>query len=275
MSTFSKRHGLQQADAPITIRHEAPDWLRSLVVRYAYEVEFRPSNLRSILCDLLLEAPDSSNWSEFPNIDGEVHYLLSNAEWFHVYDFIELIIAALKDPVGMPGFGGNQDKMERFCDRLNEAFRRKGVGWQLVDGKIQIRGEESFEKSIRTAVTVTAASGRAVAENEFHAALQDLSRRPNPDISGSIRHAMAALECVARDVTADPNSTFGEIIKHYPGLVPSPLDKGLEKFWGYASDQARHVREGKKLDVREAELLVGIAASVATYLIKKTTMLTS
>jgi hypothetical protein len=263
MSTFSRRHGLQQPDAPITIRNEAPEWLRSIVIRYAYEVDLRPSTLRSILCDQLLEAPDSNNWSD-PNVSFEVQQLLNRAQWYEVYDFIELIVETL-------GSHRNYDQIEKFSTKLNEAFRRKGVGWQLVEGQIQIKGEESFEQALSGAVVVTADTKRTAAENEFRKALQDLSRRPEADITGAIRHAMAALECVARDVTGDQNATLGEIIKHHPGLLPAPLDKGLEKMWGYASDRARHIREGEVVEIEEAELLVGLAGCIATYMIKKTT----
>jgi hypothetical protein len=220
-----------------------------------------PSSLRDVLCDMLLESPNLNNWSEFPNIDGEVQCLLAQAEWFRVYDFIELIIQRL---------GGRVNpEVKTFTDKLNDAFRRKGVAWQLVDGRLETRGEESFEKSVRTAITLTQESGRMVAERELHEALLDLSKRSNPDITGAIQHAMAALECVARDVTGDQNATLGELIKRNPGLLPTPLDKGVEKIWGYASDQARHVREWRPLDIREAELMVGLAGSLTTYLVKK------
>jgi hypothetical protein len=261
MSTFSKRHGFEQPDAPITIRGEAPDWLRSVIVQLAYDAGLSPSTLREILCEFLLESPNSSNWSEFPNIDNEARGLLAGAEWFRVYDFIEAIVEKL---------GGRANPaFKKFAEKLNDAFKRKGVGWQLLNGHIEIRGEESFEKSVRTAIAVTAETGRSVAERELHEALQDLSKRPTPDITGAIQHGMAALECVARDVTGEPNATLGDIIRHHPGLLPAPLDKGVEKVWGYASDQARHVREGKTPDIREAELVVGLAGSLATYLVRK------
>jgi AbiJ N-terminal domain 4 len=260
--TFSQRRGYTPPEPEITIRHDAPDWLRGIIIRVAYAAKLNPSDLREILCDLLLESPDSGNWSEFPNIDNEVQGLLARAEWFQVYDFIELIAQRLQ-----PRAFSKQ--LQDFTTKLNEAFRRKGVGWQLVGGKIEIRGEESFEKSVRTAIAVTAESGRSVAERELHEALQDLSKRPTPDITGAIQHGMAALECVARDVIGDQNATLGELIKRNPGLLPKPLDTGVEKIWGYASDQARHVREGKTLDIRDAELVVGLAGSIATYLVKK------
>ena len=270
MSTFSQRHGIEQSDAPISIRSEAPDWLRTLVVRLAYDAGLTADILREMLCTLLLESPDPGNWS-FPNLDNEVRGLLSQAEWFRVYEFVELIGHQLKNPGGIPDFGMNEEKLEQFSAKLNEAFRRKGVGWQMLDGKIEIRGEESFEQSVRTAIAVTAETGRLVASRELHEALQDLSKRPMPDITGAIQHGMAALECVARDVTGEQNATLGAIIKNHPGLLPKPLDQGVEKIWGYASDQARHVREGKTPDIREAELVVGLAGSLTTYLVKKTT----
>lgn len=36
--------------------------------------------------------------------------------------------------------------------------------------------------------------------------------------------------------------------------------------WGYASDRARHVREGDVIDTTEAELLVSVASAVCTFL---------
>ena len=107
---------------------------------------------------------------------------------------------------------------------------------------------------------------RPTAAGHLHEALQDLSRRPKPDLAGAIYHAMGCLEAVARDVTGDEKATFGEILKRYPEAVPAPLDVALSKVWGYASNEARHVQEGKKPKRSEAELIVGLAASLAGFL---------
>jgi hypothetical protein len=77
---------------------------------------------------------------------------------------------------------------------------------------------------------------------------------------------MAALECVARDVCGDERATLGEIIKRYPGTIPKPLDDSVAKAWGYASEMARHIREGQRPERKDVELIVGLAATVATYL---------
>ena len=54
-----------------------------------------------------------------------------------------------------------------------------------------------------------------------------------------------------------------------PGLLPRPLDNALAQVWGYASNEARHVEEGRQPNREEAEFLVGLAAVTATYLTKK------
>ena len=112
-------------------------------------------------------------------------------------------------------------------------------------------------------------SGRRTAAREFQEALHDLSRGPYPDLTGAIQHAMAALECVLRIFSGNEKPTMGAILKRYPGLVPSPLDGGLEKVWGYSSSVARHVREGAEPTQSEARLVVWLAGSVIVYLIEE------
>lgn len=268
--TFSDRHGYSLPEAEITIRHEAPDWLRSLIVRAAYETGLRPSDLREILCSLLFEVPDPSNWSEFPNVDNEVYSLLANAEWFQVYDFIELVADEL---IKMDQTASVSDlsPLAHFTSKLNEGFIRKGVGWKLVERRIQIRGPESFEVTVRQAKDLLEATGLQVAREEIHQALSDLSRRPAADVTGAIQHGMAALECVAREATGNPKATLGELLKKYPDLLPKPLDDALGKIWGFTSERGRHLRENDSPDIREAELVVELAGSITSYLVKKLT----
>jgi hypothetical protein len=114
------------------------------------------------------------------------------------------------------------------------------------------------------------ASERPTAAKHLHEALQDLSRRPQADLPGAAYHAMGSLECVARDLTGDPKATtLGAILKGHPGLLPKPLDTALSQVWGYASNEARHVSEGREISREEAELLFGLSAVVSTYLLRK------
>lgn len=122
---------------------------------------------------------------------------------------------------------------------------------------------------MRAAELKLAEAGFPTASQEIREALADLSRRPEPDLTGALHHAIAGLECVAREACEDPNLTLGKIIQQYPDLFPKPLDAAVEKAWGFASNQGRHLQEGGQLSRADVELVVGLAATVATYLSAK------
>lgn len=258
---FSQRRGISVRDTEIKIREDAPQHVRDGVVQIAKDVGLRPSNLRRVICRVLRVAPSEHNWSEYPNIDYEVNDLISTCEWYRVYDIIEALAESLseRDP----------ELHETFEREINLFFRETGVGWQLVDGAVEVRGPEHFEAAVDSVASQLAESASQVAQREFHEALLDLSRRPEPDITGALQHAMAGLECVAREVVGDSNATLGEILKRYPERIPKPLDVAVAKLWGFASERARHVREGGELEKTEAELVVTVAAAAATYLLRK------
>ena len=256
---FSRRYGYDNYDHEITVRDDAPGELRSVLVDMAYESGLRPSQLRNIVCRALRVAADLSNWSDYPNIDQEVRYELMDCEWFSVYDVIEEIYSGMR--------GGSAKDFE---EKMNDYFRRRGIGWQLIDGTVEIRGPETFEVPVRGALDAIEEAEYLTAHSELSEALSDLSRRPRADVTGAIQHAMAALECVARDITGDSKSTLGRIVKDNPDLLPKPLDQAIEKAWGYASERGRHLRSGSPPSYEDAELIVSVAGAVCQYLVKKT-----
>lgn len=260
---FSKRHGFRQVhDAPITIRTDAPYELRGVIIQLAYECGFRPTTLRAIVCRILRKRQNDNNWSEYPNIDGEVRSLVDDCEWYRVYDVLEAITSTMmEEPYSY--------EYEKFEAEINDYFVENGIGWKLVEGKIEIRGAEVFEQSLRKAESVLQTTGFTTARNELHEALHDLSRRPSPDVTGAIQHSMAALECVARVACGDEKATLGEIIKRYKDVIPKPLDDAITKIWGFASENARHISEGREPSFEEAELVVSVVAGVSNYLAKR------
>ena len=261
---FSKRHGYSGQPREITIREDAPENLRHFVLDKAVELGLGPDGLRDIICSILHVRPDPSNWSEYPNIWSEVEGLVYGCDWFRVYDFIEQVHERLARPRSI---SKSPQRATEFENSLNEFLAEEGIGWQLTtDSEIVTRGTEAFEAGVHEAVAALEAAGRKTAQGEIHQALADLSRRPEPDLTGAIQHAMAALECVARDAAGDPKATLGDILKRYPDLIPKPLDTAVEKAWGYASEMGRHIREGREPERKEVELIVGLAATVATYL---------
>jgi hypothetical protein len=256
---FSRRFGYRGPEAEITIREDAPDTLRQAIISIAEGLGLSPSNMRLGTCSVLRVLPDPNNWSEYPNVYSEVQSLIGNCPWYKVYDIAEEFYDRLH--------GMRPGKATEFEQVLNEVFREDGIGWAMENGRIVARGSEAFSAVPRQAVEMLREAGRITAAGEIHEAIQDLSRRP-PDKTGAIQHAMAALECVARDATGQPSKTLGKIIADHRAQlkIPRPLDEALEKLWGYASETGRHLREGLEPSFEDAELVVTVSAAVGIYL---------
>ena len=254
---FSERHGPQGSERDISIREDAPTELREAVVQLARQAGMTYSGLRELVCEVLLTRPDPNIWSEIPNVREEVFWHLESCEWSRVYDIAEAIYADLP---------ANSDLAEAFSNRLNRFFREEGIGWQMENGEIQYRGPESFMHTTKTAREALLDTDRSQAAREMDEAVKAISRRPEPNVTGAARHAMAALESTARDVTRQKDATLGQMVDSL-NLKP-PLDTALKKLWGYASNEARHGREDSALSATEAELIVGVSGAICSYLVE-------
>jgi hypothetical protein len=259
MRHFSDRHGYSSDAAEITVREDAPDDLRYAVAQIAKSAGFTPKAIRNIVCQVLFVAPDRNNWSEYPNIWDESLTLLRNCEWFKVYDIAEAFWRSLEH---------DYESQQHFQDELNRCFREKGIGWELKDPVgIVFRGGATFVTTTKQAGETLRSTGRTTAAAEINEALKDLSRRPEPDRTGAVQHAMSALECTARDILG-ASGTLGKLVSQLN--LPRPLDAAVEKLWGFASDRARHLREGEAVTDDEAELVVTVACAICDFLAKRT-----
>lgn len=255
---FSKRQGHSPTEIEIKLRNEAPQNLREFIIQLVYDLGYNPTFVRRCICRVLRVIPDKNNWTDFPNIDNEANELLSNCDWYYVYDVIEF----LWDEIG-------KDRREEYQDELNDFFKANGIGWKIEYGQIEIRGDQTFETTILNTELILDKANLQTAKTEIIEAVKDLSRRPDPDITGSIQHSLACLECVCREATGDKKATLGELIKKFPNVVPRPLDIAIEKLWGFTSEQGRHLKEGHSPNFEEAELVVVIASALSSYLGKK------
>ncbi len=219
----------------------------------------RPANARFEVCGILLKRPDPNNWTEYPNVFAEVQRLVLECSWYRVYDIAEGFYDRLASE--------DSDVGNRFANRFTELCVENGVGWQMSKGKVVARGSDAFSATSNEAISLLQRVGRKTAAGEMREALQDISRRPTPDLTGCVQHAMAALECVARDVTGKPSKTLGALIGELD--LPKPLDAALDKLWGYASQVGRHLAEGRNPEFDEAELVVTVSASICTYLTRR------
>jgi hypothetical protein len=257
-SSFSKRYGYRSRPSGPLIYHEAPEQVRAgLLSVLERQMNKSPKWMRGVVCDVLRLRPDPHNWSEYPNIWGEVQDIVHQAKWYEVYDIME----AFAEKCARNG------DLDEFSAHINELLADEGIGWRLNNTTaLEIHGDAELENVLGDTEEELKQSGFATAASELAEARGDLSRRPDPDLSGAVHHAMASLECVAREVSGDPKKTLGEIIKQHQDLFPPPVDTAAAKLWGYASEQARHGLESRNLAWEEALLMVGVSGALCSYL---------
>lgn len=265
LSVFSIRHGYaaSESDSEITIREEAPTGVRTTIIEISAKATGDYDDLLWLAARLgkkSWQPPDATTGAQ-PRL--QLLEKVFQCSWYRVYDFVEMVyehLSSSRNPSAA-------ETAEEFQSNINSYFRSAGVGWQLVEGQLVARGPEAFEAAVSSAKQTL--RQRPTTRTHLHESLLALSRRPTPNLSGAVYHAMGALECLSRDMTGDSKATLGEILKRHPELVPKPLDSALSQIWGFASNEARHVLEGKEPSREETELIVGLAASVVSYLDKK------
>ncbi len=258
MDYFSNRFDYKKEDfKDIVIREGAPQELRTFLLLIMLQHKTLKV-CRKIICTATLEAPDPNNWSENDFMKEEVEQLLLRTEWYHIYDAIEMFAQSL-----------DLLHYKDFETKVNSFFIKKGIGWQLKDKILEIRGNESFENILQNVEETLNEVNAPTSRNEIKEAIRDLSRRPNPEITGAIQHSVAALECLCREITNDRKLTLGQLIKSHPEIVPSPLNIVIDKIFGFSSEKGRHLKEGNAPSYEEAELIVHLSAALCSFLCKK------
>ena len=262
IESFSDRYDYRPPAAKISVREDAPVGLRDVIPVIAASAGMSLNEIRKAICEVLLIQPNIRNSGE-QEVQIEINNLLEFADWYKVYDIAEALYAAVAK-----GSSRNDNMAgKKFEHLLNNFFVENGIGWELRNGKITHRGSEAFEKSTHEVTDRLDESGFHSAAKEMREALKDISRRSDPDITGAIQHAMAALEATAREVTGQPKSTLGKLVSALD--LPSPLDQAVSKLWGYASEHGRHIRERQSVNLADAELIVSVAGALCDFIAQR------
>ncbi len=251
---FSDRHGFGGDVTEIRILQDFPTEHREAIIWIAEQSGVDVFSVRKAMVQVLFTSVDTSDWSpDFAR--RSMMNTLNGCDWWDVYDIAEEVYKIVDDHM-----------QKKYTDLLNRFFMREGFGWEMRDGLIEYRGAEPFAIVTKSAEKVLASRGFDRAANEVREAMRDISRRPEPDITGAATHALGALEAVARKDTGKKDP-LGQLIPFL--ALQAPLDKVAHKLWGFASNTARHMSEERHIDADEAEFTVTVACALATLIAKR------
>lgn len=217
MTNFSTRFNLSPKEVPITVWNDAPCNIRNALLTFFKESSSPNTHISGGSSEIAREI-----LTEFPltNKDGykyAVHYpvqslisIIKECPWFYVYDIAEYMHNCFQRD--------NPSAASNFQDELNTFFYANGFGFEMTDGRIMRRDNKEVQEftlnSINTVPNLTV-------QNELREAWIDLSRRPDPDLTGAITHSVAAIECFARSV-CNTKDTLGDIVKKNKSIFSPP-----------------------------------------------------
>jgi hypothetical protein len=180
-----------------------------------------------------------------------------------------LEIRKYSEQLGWPQYGPGGNDLHYFVQREFEARVTHAGRKRFQELNERQAQEQSSERM--PALRLLAQENYHEAREQLTEARQDLQKKPIPDVTGAVQHAMAALECTARTMSGLQNETLGQILKKESTRlgIPKVLAQSMEKMWGFASNMARHINEGGSIAFYEAEITVSIAEAMIIYLLRK------
>jgi AbiJ N-terminal domain 4 len=256
---FSRRYRAVTGVPAPTIVTDAPTRVRKGVQRLATERMADIVFMRLVAKRLNVDASPKYDSGRYQtDYQGEAWRLLSTCSWFNVYDVVEDVYRTLE-----------ASEASAFSDEINDMFAGEGVALVLTSGAITPLDSQLLIQLAESSALGAKAAGLASSERELREAVDALSERPEPAYVRAARHVLAAFEATVRAAGDDPKSTPDEILARNPTLLPEPMKTVFSKTWGYASDKARHMREGGEIPPQEAAFVIQMAVAAVDYLARR------
>lgn len=267
--SFSSRYGF--AGNSNSVREDAPESVRVGLREVLGNIGFnRPSSQRDIICQVLRKRSDPANWSEYPNIDTEVDYLIHSLEWFKFYDLCEKLnrLEAVRDK----GFMFPSYDETLFARELNTLFAEENVVYRMnEEGEIHPEGSPDFERAKEAALVVLSDPMFGPPLEQFQKALGFRDGLP-PDHANAVKEAVNSLEAVLQIVASRPGVALPQVLTNSSLGYDSHIERVMRELYGLgcAVQGGRHAGVGGLIpSLTEADCAIHISAACIAYTISK------
>jgi len=164
---------------------------------------------------------------------------------------------------------------ESLRAQIARDFEESGAAYRLNvrDGCFYPISTEEQAKALTRSLEIISTNRFSGAAEHLRSGAAFLTKRK---FAESVRESIHAVESIACLVTNRPKSTLGDALKALTDAgveIHSAFRGGLEKFYGYTSDErgVRHasLNEDSSVDEADALFMFGACASFCSYLIEK------
>ena len=254
--TFSKREGLAE-ELPLVF-DTAPEGLRYGLREVLHILGYAtPTQQRGILCKALRVSPDEFNWSDYPNVEGEVVQLLATEPWYKFFDALERIAVFI-----------HPQRLPIYEEKMNVLFSEERVGYRFKSSKILRFGTQEFDAAVENARSALQDERFNEPRRQFERASQFRNDRP-PDHANAIKEAVNSVEGVLQVVYARHGVSLTTIVSE---SLPNDLPRGIKKLFqslysqGSGTTGARHASIGGNDPTGpRAELAIHVASALHAF----------
>lgn len=158
---------------------------------------------------------------EYPgayHMGNRVKAWLMEADWYRVYDLIEMVAVKEKD----------------FAGAINRMLEGVKAGYRVLDGQVVPISDTTELSEIESAI----GSEHEGTRHHLKQALDLMADRENPDYPNSIKESISAAEAKARQLTGAKTmgAALNAMKKSGPYVHPALLD-GWGKLYGWTNDE--------------------------------------
>ncbi len=270
MAVFSVRNGYE---IPNNFMEETPITMKNRIIGIFIGEEHKSSNPFSVDYDLsgvekmMIELgidydfPDN-RITENKNVKKLKDFLLTEREWYIIYDFIEKYLNIL-----------DSEKSKRITKEFNRVLEEELCPYRIIKKQvIPITSEQELESLDK--------STNSQYENvniHLKKALGLYAHRKHPDYENSIKESISAVEALCCTITGEngKNSTLGKTIKKLKDkgvYIHSSMEAAYSSLYGYTSDEDG-IRHGgidfKDAPAEDAKYMLISCSAFINYLIEK------
>ena len=183
--------------------------------------------------------------------------MLSTTPWHSVYEMVERGYSEV-------GFL----HAEEFTSRINDYLRDNRVGWRLETGSWTKVGDEVGEGIVAESASAAARGGCSDSSEDIATAWELVGTVGRGNEKEAVVRAIRGLEGVMQETQGSRGQRLDRISLPECGEEHEQLNKVKNSLYRYASEMARHAKEGSKITKNEAAFVVTISAGLVRFLLE-------
>lgn len=227
----------------------------------AFTLSFGDPTIEDIIVDRL-GFPVTTTTSRATTKQIIENHLLHDAEWYEIYDFIEIHLSCIPP----------KERLERM-GQYNELLESEKSGYRVINGEVAPITNSTEIQAIEQAAQTPYDS----VNQHIQKSLSLYADIHSPDYENSIKEAISAVEAMCCIITglSGANATLGKAIKQLKdsGVHIHPaMESAFSSLYGYTSDE-NGIRHGgidfKNAPAEDAKYMLVSCSAFVNYLIEK------